>query len=72
MLGAGYIGFWILEVLVRLSQLQSPANRTMETAKSALKYAETLQLSTEAKEQALKETTWAHVRLSYEKRDGGD
>jgi hypothetical protein len=39
----------------------------METAKSALKYTKTLQLSTEAKEQALKDTTWAHVRLSYEK-----
>ncbi|KAK5507868.1 hypothetical protein LTR07_011092 [Exophiala xenobiotica] len=32
----------------------------METAKIALKYTKTLQLSTEAKEQALKDTTWAH------------
>jgi hypothetical protein len=43
----------------------------METAKSALKYTKTLQLSTEAKEQALKDTTWAHVRLSYEERGSG-
>jgi hypothetical protein len=43
----------------------------METAKSALKYTKTLQLSTEAKEQALKDTAWAHVRLSYEERGSG-
>lgn len=35
----------------------------MDTVKEALSYSKSFRLSPEAKEQALKDTTWVHVRL---------